>query len=101
MYRQLKKQIYDKSVIDKNIRELEDRIRFKIQKQLGLHGTTFADIKIESLGNKDDKFLKTFSQVEHLDNDRLELVEERKPKIRGQVISEETIKPSMCITNLI
>ena len=42
-----------------------------------MHGTTFADIKIESLGNKDDKFLKTFSQVEHLDNDRLELVEER------------------------
>ena len=77
MYRQLKKQIDDKSIIDKNIRELEDRIRFKIQKQLGLHGTTFADIKIESLGNKDDKFLKTFSQVEHLDNDRLELVEER------------------------
>ena len=77
MYRQLKKQIDDKSIIDKNIRELEDRIRFKIQKQLGLHGTTFADIKIESLGNKDDKFLTAFSQVEHLDNDRLNLIKER------------------------
>lgn len=77
MYRQLKKQINDKSVIDKNIRELEDRIRFKIQKQLGLRGTTFADIKIESVGVKDDKFLRTFSQVEHLENDRLDLIEER------------------------
>lgn len=32
MYKQLKKQINDKEIINKNIRELEDRIKFKIQK---------------------------------------------------------------------
>lgn len=77
MYRELKKQINDKEIITKNIRELEDRIKFKIQKQLGLHGTTFSDIKISSVGEKDDKFLKTFAQIENLDKDRLTLIEER------------------------
>lgn len=77
MYRELKKQINDKEIITKNIRELEDRIKFKIQKQLGLHGTTFSDIKISSVGEKDDKFLKTFAQIENLDKDRLVLIEER------------------------
>lgn len=78
MYKQLKKQIDDKEIITKNIRELEDRIKFKIQKQLGLHGTSFSDIKIEAIGKKDDKFLKTFSQIENLDKDRLTLIEEKK-----------------------
>lgn len=77
MYRELKKQINDKEIITKNIRELEDRIKFKIQKQLGLHGTTFSDIKISSVGEKDDKFLRTFAQIENLDKDRLVLIEER------------------------
>lgn len=77
MYKQLKRQIDDKVIIDKNIRELEDRIKYKIQKQLGLHGTCFEDIKIASIGEKDDKFARVFSQVERLDKDRLELVEEK------------------------
>lgn len=77
MYKQLKRQIDDKAIIDKNIRELEDRIKYKIQKQLGLHGTCFEDIKILSVGKQDDKFLRTFSQVEKLDKDRLELVGEK------------------------
>lgn len=77
MYKQLKKQIDDKEIITKNIRELEDRIKFKIQKQLGLHGTSFSDIKIEAIGKKDDKFLRTFSQIENLNKDRLTLIEER------------------------
>lgn len=77
MYKQLKRQIDDKKIITKNIRELEDRIKFKIQKQLGLHGTSFSDIKIEAIGKKDDKFLRTFSQIESLDKDRLTLIEER------------------------
>lgn len=77
MYKQLKRQIDDKLIIDKNIRELEDRIKYKIQKQLGLHGTTFDDIKIMTVGVKDDKFLRVFSQVETLDKDLKELLEER------------------------
>lgn len=78
MYKQLKRQIDDKAIIDKNIRELEDRIKYKIQKQLGLHGTCFEDIKIASIiGKKDDKFARTFSQIENLDNDRIELIKEK------------------------
>lgn len=77
MYKQLKRQIDDKSIIDKNIRELEDRIKYKIQKQLGLHGTNFADIKILSVGKQDDKFSRVFSQIEKLDEDRLELIGEK------------------------
>lgn len=77
MYKQLKRQIDDKVLIDKNIRELEDRIKYKIQKQLGLKGTCFEDIKIQSVGKQDDKFLRTFSQIEKLDKDRLELVGEK------------------------
>ncbi len=77
MYKQLKKQINDKEIIAKSIDELEDRIKFKIQRQLGLHGTSFSDIKIASVGKKDDKFLKLFSQIEELDKDRLSLIEEK------------------------
>ncbi len=76
MYRQLKKQLDDKKIIEKNIEELEERIRFKIQKQLGLRGTTFTDIKIFGLGETDDKFLTIFSQIENLDKDRLQLLDE-------------------------
>lgn len=78
MYKQLKRQMDDKNIIDKNIRELEDRIKFKIQKQLGLHGTCFEDLKIVSVGEQDDKFLKVFAQVEKLDKDLQELKEEQK-----------------------
>lgn len=77
MYKQLKRQIDDKTIIDKNIRELEDRIRYKIQKQLGLHGTCFEDIKILSVGKQDDKFLRVFSQIEKLDRDKKELMGEK------------------------
>jgi len=77
MYKQLKRQIDDKVLIDKNIRELEDRIKYKIQKQLGLKGTCFEDIKIQSVGKQDDKFTRTFSQIEKLDKDRQELVGEK------------------------
>ena len=77
MYKQLKRQIDDKTIIDKNIRELEDRIRYKIQKQLGLHGTCFEDIKILSVGKHDDKFSRVFSQIEKLDKDKRELMGEK------------------------
>lgn len=78
MYKQLKKQLDDKKIIEKNIRELEDRIAFIIQKQLGLKGTSYSDIKLEITGNTDDKFAKTFAKVERLDKDRLDLLEEKK-----------------------
>lgn len=77
MYKQLKKQLDDKKIIERNIRELEDRISFIIQKRLGLKGTSYSDIKLEFAGNTDDKFIQTFAKVENLEKDRLNLIEER------------------------
>ena len=77
MYKHLKKQLDDKKILERNIRELEDRITFIIQKQLGLKGTSYSDIKLEIIGTKDDKFLNTFAKVENLEKDRLNLIEER------------------------
>ena len=78
MYKQLKRQLDDKKIIEKNIRELEERIKEIIQKQLGLKGTSYSDIKLEIVGNTDDKFAQTFAKVESLDKERESLIEERK-----------------------
>lgn len=77
VYKQLKRQLDDKKIIEKNIRELEDRIRSIIHSQLGLKGTSYSDIKLEIVGNTDDKFARTFAKVENLDKDRLDLIEEK------------------------
>lgn len=77
MYKQLKKQLDDKKIIEKNIKELDDRIAFIIQKRLGLKGTSYSDIKLEIVGNTDDKFAQTFAKVESLDKERESLIEEK------------------------
>ncbi len=77
MYKQLKRQLDDKKIIERNIRELEDRIKFIIQKRLGLKGSSYSDIKLEAVGNTDDKFASTFAKVENLDKDLQSLIEER------------------------
>lgn len=77
MYKQLKRQLDDKKIIEKNIKELDDRIAFIIQKRLGLKGTSYSDIKLEIVGNTDDKFAQTFAKVESLDKERESLIEEK------------------------
>lgn len=77
MYKQLKKQIDEKKIIDLNIKELTERIEFIIHKRLGLKGSSFSDIKLDMIGVTEDKFLKAFSKVENLDKDRELLIEER------------------------
>ena len=44
---------------------------------MGLKGTSYSDIKLEIVGNTDDKFAQTFAKVESLDKDRLDLIEEK------------------------
>lgn len=75
MYKQLKKQLSDKRILEELIRGYEDRIKLKIQNQLGLHATTYAELKIEC-PIVEDKFARVFSQIEKLDKERLDLVEE-------------------------
>lgn len=75
MYKQLKKQLSDKRILEDLIRGYEDRIKLKIQKQLGLHATSYAELKIEC-PVVEDRFARVFGQIEKLDRERLELVEE-------------------------
>ena len=77
MYKQLKRQLDDKKIIERNIRELEDRIKSIIHRQLGLKGTSYSDIKLEIVGTKDDKISKTFAKVESLDKELQSLIEEK------------------------
>jgi len=77
MYKQIKTQLEDKRILEELERGLKDRIRFKIQKQLGLHSTSYAELKIEC-PTVDDKFAKVFGQVEKLDKDLQQVTEELK-----------------------
>lgn len=78
MYKQLKKQLDERDNINKIIKSLDERIALIIHKRLGLHGTSYSDIKLEIIGNTDDKFAQTFAKVEKLDKERELLIEERK-----------------------
>lgn len=77
MYKQLKRQLDEKRIIDRMIKELTDRIEFIIHKKLGLKGTSYSDIKIEMVGVTEDKYLQAFAKVENLDKDRELLIEEK------------------------
>ena len=67
MYKQLKEQLEEKKLLEVEIKGLEERIKHKIQSQLGLHSTTFSELKVECIGIHDDKFSRVFAQVEKLD----------------------------------
>lgn len=68
MYKQIKTQLEDKRLLEELIRGLEDRIKFKIQKQLGLSATSYAELKIEC-PTVEDKFIRVFGKIEELDKD--------------------------------
>lgn len=68
MYKELKKQIEDKKILEIQIRGLESRIRNKIQKELGLHATSYAELKIEC-PTVEDRFVRVFAKIENLDED--------------------------------
>ena len=66
MYKELKSQLEDKGILEEEIKSLEERIKYKIQKQLGLHATSYSELKINCLVI-DDKMAKVFGQIEKLD----------------------------------
>ena len=78
MYRQLKKQIDEKRLIDLTIKELTERIEFIIHNKLGLKGSSYSDIKLEMVGVAEDKYLQVFAKIENLDKEREQLKEERR-----------------------
>ncbi len=76
MYKELKKQIADKNVIHEIRLGIENRIRFKIDNQLGLKGMSFQEVKIEMTTKHVDRFAKVFADIEELDKQREELLKE-------------------------
>lgn len=97
MYKRLKKDLEDKRILEAEIQGLKDQIKFKIQKQLGLHATTYKELKIEC-PTVDDKFARVFSQIEKLDNDlqnlegELELINKRLDNIDEQMKNMDSIE---------
>ena len=75
MYKQIKKQIADKRLIGITREGIEKRIRFKIDKILGLRGMSIQEVKIQ-LKNNEDKYTSVFASIEDLDKDRIILLEE-------------------------
>lgn len=97
MYRRLKKDLEDKRILEEEIQGLKDQIKFKIQKQLGLHATTYKELKIEC-PTVDDKFARVFSQIEKLDDDlqnlegELELINKRLDNIDEQMKNMDSVE---------
>ena len=52
--------------------------KFKIQKELGLHATTYTELKVETSNIVDDKFARIFASIEKLDKRREKSEEELK-----------------------
>ena len=75
MYKQIKKQIADKRLIGITREGIEKRIRFKIDKVLGLRGMSIQEVKIQ-LKNSEDRHTSVFASIEDLDKDRIILLEE-------------------------
>lgn len=94
MYKQLHKQIADKKIIHTTRIGIENRIQFKIDRQLGLKGMSFHEVKIQLKKASSDRFTRVFSDIENLDNQRQELLEEEK------VIDDMLNKVDSYISNL-
>lgn len=75
MYKELKRELEDKKILEEEIKSLEERIKLKIQVELGLHSTTFNELKVES-SIVDDRYARVFAKIESLDNRRKILQEE-------------------------
>ena len=68
MYKELYKELEDKKILEEELKSLEERIKLKIQRELGLHSTTFNELKV--------KFnFRVFAKIESLDK-RKNLIQE-------------------------
>lgn len=70
MYKELKTELDDKKINDILIKGKSDRIKYKLQKQLGLKSANYSEAKLEVVGmSKNDKFINAFASVEKLDKE--------------------------------
>ena len=65
----LKNQLQDKTIYEKLIQLLTDRIRHLIEDDLGLHGISYDELKIKRTEFK-DRYATTFAKIEDLEKDR-------------------------------
>lgn len=70
MYKDIKNMLEDKKILEELVKGLEERIEYKIQNELGLHSTTFSELKVETMGIIEDKFARVFAKLESLDKKR-------------------------------
>ena len=70
VFKDLKDMLEDKKILEELIKSYEERIEYKIQRELGLHSTTFSELKVETIGIIDDKFARVFAKLETLDKKR-------------------------------
>lgn len=70
MYKDIKDMLEDKKILEELIKGLEDTIKYKIENELGLHSTTFSELKVETMGVIEDKFARVFAKLESLDKKR-------------------------------
>ena len=68
MYKELKTVLEDKRILEELISSEKERIKYIIQKELGLHATTYSELKIQC-PTVDDRNARAFSKVEKLDNE--------------------------------
>lgn len=93
MYKELKNQLEDKRTLEGQIQDLKDRIKYKIQKELGLHATTYSELKVEC-PTVDDRFSKVFAKIEDLDKRKTLLEGELAIIENGLIEINETLKKS-------
>lgn len=68
LYKQLKTDLEDKRILEELISSKKERIKYIIQKELGVHATTYSELKIQC-PTVNDKNARVFGKVERLDNE--------------------------------
>ena len=68
MYKELKTDLEDKRILEELIPSKKERIKYIIQKELGVHATTYSELKIQC-PVIDDKNARVFGKVEKLDKE--------------------------------
>ncbi|MBE6147448.1 MAG: hypothetical protein E7168_03845 [Firmicutes bacterium] len=68
MYKELKNDLEDKRILEELISSKKERIKYIIQKELGVHATSYTELKIQC-PVIDDKNARVFGKIEKLDRE--------------------------------
>jgi len=68
VYKELKNDLEDKRILEELISSKKERIKYIIQKELGVHATSYTELKIQC-PVIDDKNARVFGKIEKLDRE--------------------------------